>query len=85
MIEANMVEWLGDQLAENVNNRSSYWLKNICALFMNLCLHEEAMERCVPFATKILESVVEWIRAAMIAVSYNRCHLKLFQQLDDLS
>lgn len=57
MIDQGLVEWLADMLSEVCDH--SYALEYSTALLMNLCLHEEARDRCSTNIIKVLMGLLD--------------------------
>nr|CAD7409566.1 unnamed protein product [Timema poppensis] len=55
MIELGVVEWLVQSLSAEYTDMRTYTLEYTTALLMNLCLHRQAKERCVPLSKIVLK------------------------------
>ncbi|XP_049954899.1 lisH domain-containing protein ARMC9-like [Schistocerca serialis cubense] len=67
MIDGGLVEWLVQRLeATQHTQMRSYALEYTMALFMNLCLHRQARERCVPFARPLVEILASYLGNSLL-------------------
>ncbi|XP_049781094.1 lisH domain-containing protein ARMC9-like [Schistocerca cancellata] len=67
MIDGGLVEWLVQRLeATQQTQMRSYALEYTMALFMNLCLHRQARERCVPFARPLVEILASYLGNSLL-------------------
>ncbi|XP_047103523.1 lisH domain-containing protein ARMC9-like [Schistocerca piceifrons] len=67
MTDGGLVEWLVQRLeATQHTQMRSYALEYTMALFMNLCLHRQARERCVPFARPLVEILASYLGNSLL-------------------
>lgn len=70
MIEANLVEWLVHHLNSEKSKMGLYRLEYICALLMNLSLHNEARSRASKMAPLLISIITSLLTMSSSSVSF---------------
>ena len=83
MIEQGLVEWLADMLGDGCDH--AYTLEYGTALLMNLCLHEEARDRCSTNIIKVLMDLLDVQQNQVMQIlPFNRINNMTFTPSTDI-